>query len=249
MTFIRATQLSEANMIKLHVFGPGFGLPDPSPFATKGHMLLKIAGLTYEPVRGDVRKAPKGKFPVLEDDGEIVPDSTFIRLHIERKYGFNFDAGLTREQSCIAWSVEKMLEDHLYWSVVRDRWLVQDNFDRGPAHFFDAAPALLRPLIRRKVQNIVRRNMHGQGMGRHSLEEMAVLTQHSVAALAGILGDKPYLMGDKPCGADATAFGFVNAAQCKLFNSAARDAVEQQPNLVAYNARMLQHYFPETATH
>ena len=122
-------------MIRLHVFGPAFGLPDPSPFVMKGHMLLKLAGLPYETVRSDIRKAPKGKFPVLEDDGEIVPDSTFIRIHIEKKYGFDFDAGLSGERRGVAWAVEKMLEDHLYWAVMRDRWLVQDNFDRGPAHF------------------------------------------------------------------------------------------------------------------
>ena len=29
---------------------------------------------------------------VLDDDGEIVPDSTFIRMHLERKYKIDFDA-------------------------------------------------------------------------------------------------------------------------------------------------------------
>lgn len=41
-----------------------------------------------------------------------------------------------------------MLEDHLYWLVVADRWLDDGNFAKGPARFFDAVPAPMRPLIR-----------------------------------------------------------------------------------------------------
>ena len=84
-------------------------------------------------------------------------------------------------------------------------------------------------------------------MGRHAPDEIAALARRSVAALADVLGDKPFLIGDAPCGADATVFGFVNATHCKLFVSAARDAVEQRPNLVAYNTRMLERYFPQIA--
>jgi len=34
-------------MITLYSFGPGFGLPDPSPFVTKAEVLLKMAELPY----------------------------------------------------------------------------------------------------------------------------------------------------------------------------------------------------------
>jgi hypothetical protein len=35
----------------LQVFGPAFGLPDPSPFAMKADMLMKLSGLEYKPAR------------------------------------------------------------------------------------------------------------------------------------------------------------------------------------------------------
>ena len=50
---------------------------------------------------------------VPNDDGTIVADSTFIRYHIEKKYGFDFDACLGPEQKAYAWAVEKMCEEHL----------------------------------------------------------------------------------------------------------------------------------------
>ena len=81
-------------MITLYKFGPAFGLPDPSPFVTKADMLLKLAGLDFQVNNEGYKNAPKGKLPYIDDDGELVADSSFIRWHIEKKYGFDFDAGL-----------------------------------------------------------------------------------------------------------------------------------------------------------
>ena len=132
-------------MLELHVFGPAFGQPDPSPFCMKGIILMEMSGLPYTRVRGNLQKAPKGKFPVLVDEGEVIPDTSFIRLHLERKHGIDFDHGLSAEQRGLAWAVEKMLEDHLYWHIVQERWADAANFDRGPRHFFSAVPT---PLLR-----------------------------------------------------------------------------------------------------
>ena len=93
-------------MRTLYVFGPNFGLSDASPFCMKALVLLKMAGLSFQTGDCDPRKAPKKKGPFLIDDGETVPDTTFIRCHIEKKYGFNFDAGLSEEQRGVSWAVE-----------------------------------------------------------------------------------------------------------------------------------------------
>ena len=103
-------------MITLYTFGPYFGLPDPSPFVMKAEVLLKMANLPFETDTGGFSEAPKGKLPYIADGGEIIADSTLIRLHIEKKYGFDFDAGLSRPERGVAWAFEKMCEDHLYWA-------------------------------------------------------------------------------------------------------------------------------------
>src|SRR5438067_6975066 len=101
-------------MITLFTFGPAFGLPDPSPFVTKAEVSLKMAGLPYRTDTTGLSRAPKGKLPYIDDDGQRVADSTFIRLHIEKKYGFDFDRGLTAKQGATAWAFEKMVEEQLY---------------------------------------------------------------------------------------------------------------------------------------
>jgi glutathione S-transferase len=117
-----------AAMVTLYTFGPYFGLPDGSPFVVKAMLLLKFAGLEYSENRGGYGKAPKGKLPYINDGGVIVADSTFVRFHIEKKYGFDFDAGLTPEQRAAAWAAEKMCQEHLYFALVATRWLDDANF-------------------------------------------------------------------------------------------------------------------------
>ncbi|MGE3246568.1 MAG: glutathione S-transferase family protein [Beijerinckiaceae bacterium] len=232
-------------MIQLHVFGADLGLADPSPFVAKAMTLLKIAGLAFEPLRADVRKSPKHKLPVIVDDGITVPDSTFIRFHIEKKYGFDFDKGLSEEQKAIAWAVEKMLEEHVYWIAMYDRWAVEKNFQAGPARFFNVLPAPLRPFIKSMVRKHIIKNLDAHGMGRHAPDEMAQLGERAIASVPTILGDKPYFMGDAPCGADATVYAFMASGACPVFDSRLRTAIESRANIMAYIERINAQYFPE----
>jgi glutathione S-transferase len=232
-------------MITLYTFGPGLGLPDPSPFVTKAEILLKMAGLPYRTDTTGFRNAPKGKLPYIEDDGERVADSTFIRLHIEKKYGFDFDRGLDQEHRAIAWAFEKLAEDHLYWALVEARWADDENFDKGPRNFFGAVPAFVRPMVITMVRRKVRTALHGQGTGRHSRAEIAALAARGIDALADYLGDKPYFMGSEPVGADATVYSFTAGLLCPLFRAPVRDAAERHANLKRYVGRMTSRYYPE----
>src|SRR5688500_15111848 len=123
-------------MITLYTFGPAFGLPDPSPFVTKAEILLKMAGLAYRTDTSGFSKAPKAKLPSIEDGGMRVGDSTFIRFHIEQRYQFDFDRGLTAGQRAVAWAFEKMVEEQLYFALLDSRWMNDANFAKGPIMFF-----------------------------------------------------------------------------------------------------------------
>ena len=232
-------------MITLYSFSPIAGLPDASPFVMKAMTLLKMAGLDYDIDRTGFSRAPKGKLPYINDDGEIIADSTFIRFHIEKAHGFDFDAHLTDEQKALAWAIEKMCEEHLLWVIVCTRWLDDANFERGPARLFAKVPAFARPFVKWSVRRKIRNRAYAQGMGRHTDSERTALGIRDIDALATILGDKPFLFGDKPCGADATVFAFVAGTMAPVANSALRDAALEKANLVAYRDRMMAMYFSE----
>jgi glutathione S-transferase len=232
-------------MITLYTFGPMFGLPDPSPFVMKAEVLLKMAKHEYHTNNGGFSKAPKGKLPYIDDDGTIVADSTFIRWHLEKKYRVDFDQGLDAAQRATAWAFEKMIEDNLYWVIVRDRWVDDANFSKGPRRFFDRVPAPVRPLVVPMIRRKVRGALHGQGMGRHSEEETQALGIRSIEAIADFLGDKPFFFGANPTGVDATVFAFVAGVLCPLFTSRTRTAAEQHDNLRRYVGRMTARFYPE----
>jgi glutathione S-transferase len=232
-------------MLTLHIFGPAYGLPDGSPFGIKAMMLLKLAGLPFETKHSDLRKAPRGKLPVLDDDGEIIPDSTFIRMHLENKYKIDFDAALTPRERGIAWSIEKMLEDHAYWLEMQERWLNDVNFERGPAINFKATPPLIRPLVIKMIRRRIQKSVWAQGSGRYSKEERRFLAERVMQNASAMLGDNLYMMGDKPCGADATCFAFTASALTPLFDTPMSASARQYPNLIAYCDRMYAQFFPE----
>jgi glutathione S-transferase len=232
-------------VITLYTFGPFFGLPDPSPFVIKAETLLKMAKLEYRTDTGGFSKAPKGKLPYIDDDGAIVADSTFIRWHIDKKYRIDLDQGLDAAQRATAWAFEKMIEDNLYWVLVRDRWLVDENFRNGPRRFFDRVPAPIRPLVVTLIRRKVRGALHGQGIGRHSDDEAQALGIRSIEAIADFLGDKPFFFGTNPTGVDATVFAFVAGILCPVFTSRTRTAAEQRENLRRYVGRMTARFYPE----
>jgi glutathione S-transferase len=232
-------------MITLYTFGPHFGLPDPSPFVMKAEMLLKLSGLEYRTTTRGFKGAPKGKLPYIEDNGTIVADSTLIRLYLEQKHSIYFDRGLSTRDRGVAWAVDKMLEDHLYWVLVYWRWLIDENFERGPMAFFKRAPALIRPLVTKLVRKRIRGRLHSHGIGRHTEAEMTAMASRCIDALSQILGDNQYLLGPEPCGADATAFAFIANTLTPVFESPVRDKLLSVANLVAYCNRMMAEFYPD----
>lgn len=232
-------------MIKLYGSGPNFGLPDASPFAVKAETLLRMSRLPFERRPMRFSQAPKKKIPYIVDDGRLLGDSTFIRWHIEEKYGIDLDAGLSAEQRAIAWAFEKMAEDNLYWVVVDLRWSDRGNFDKGPRAFFRGVPAPARGAVIAMVRRQVRKSLYHQGIGRHSRAEIERLGVRSITAIADFLGSKPFLMGDEPTGVDAAMFAFVSGTLCPLFQSPVQAAAWSRETLRRYVGRMTARFYPD----
>jgi len=227
-------------MITLYGYGEGFGLPEISPYVTKAEVQLKMACIPYAKLVGVREDSPKGQLPYVDIDGARIADSTFIRAYLERVHGLDFDEGLTPEQRAQAWAIERMMENHFAWTLVRERWLDPANFAKGPAHFFDGAPAG----VRETVQEEVRQNVHAVGIGRHTDLEIVALAVRSLAAVSAILGDKPFLFGGRPCGADATVFALLAGILTPYFEGEIRRRAEGFGNLVAYVDRLMARFYP-----
>ncbi len=209
-------------MIVLYGRGPAFGLPDACPFAMKVEVQLRMAGLAYSKRRA----APGDELPFIEDKGMRIADATFIRAHVEAAYRLDLDRGLTPDMRARGWAAERMIEDHLHFALLHAHWLDDANWAKGPSHIFGSAADAQRERLRRDLE--------GHGIGRHPPQRVAELGCRSLTALAGLLGNKPYLFGPAPTAADATAFAFVAAATAPVFESRLKDSALGHRNLIAH---------------
>ena len=154
---------------------------------------------------------------------------------------------MTPEEKAIALAFQTLCEEHLYWTVVDSRWMNKSNFEKGPKHFFDDAPAPLRPFIIAMIHRSVKRTLKGQGLGRHTQADRELLAKGDLDALSAFLGNKAFLMGAEPCGADASVWSSVASVLCTNFDTPIRDHAETLPNLAAYRDRGMKRWFPELA--
>lgn len=231
-------------MITLYCAGEGFGLPEVSPYVTKTEVQLIMAGLPYRKEPAMRETSPKGQLPWIDDHGARVADSTFIRAHLEKAYGFDLDAGLSAAERGQAWAIERMIENHLGWTGAWARFFIVENFDKGPRHWFDWAPEDQHDDLCGDLLEEVHANLRAVGIGRHSRDEIVELGVTSLQALSSILGDKPYLFGNRPVGVDAVAFAMLAQFMTPFFDSDLRRAAESFPNLVGYVDRMMARYYP-----
>ena len=234
--------------ITLFVFGPAFGLPEASPFCTKTEVQLKMAGLSYRKEGATPEDLPKGQLPYIDDSGERIADSHFIRAHIERKYGVDLDGGLDAGERAQAWAIERMLENHFnsaYGLRALDHPVRISTSGRRTSSM--TSRSRCAPRCEKKCAAGSPTRLFEVGIARHTPDEIVELGDRSLMALSALLGDKPYLMGERPSGVDATMFGALAGILTPFFESALRRRAESYPNLVAYTDRLMRQYYPEHA--
>jgi glutathione S-transferase len=232
-------------MITLYSGGNLFGLPETSPYVGKTEVQLQLAGLDYVKLPSRPDASPKGQLPFIDDDGVVIADSTFIRFHIERKYGVDLDPDLDAAGRAQAWAVERMVENHLGWVSAWFRFMLPHNFQKGPGTWFEDVPEPKRTELREWLLGQIGINLKAVGIGRHAPDEILLLGERSLAALSTLLGDKPFLYGDRPQGSEAIVFHILAAIVMDFFDSPLRDKAQGYSNLGAYVGRMMGRFYPQ----
>lgn len=231
-------------MVVLQKFGPHFGVPDPSPFVMKLETYLRLANIDYTPVNADLRKAPKGKLPCIEMDGKIIPDSYFAIEALKEKFGDPLASGLTELQLAQHHMFRVGLENHTYFMLFPYRWLHPQNAPTMQKAFFGKM-GLPGKLIFKIVQRDMRRTVHGQGMLRHSWEEIDSMIAVDIKALETLLDKKPFFGGDEPKEIDATTFSYVANMLVPEIDTPFRKLALASRPLVDYHNRMTEKVFPD----
>lgn len=195
--------------VTLLQFPGSWGLPNASPFCLKLETWMRLFGVEYE-VRSilDPSKTPKGKLPCIVDDGQTIADSSLILDHLKASRGIDPEADLDPAQRSEAVAWQRLCDDHLYWVLVWSRW-VDDGGWPIMGRAFEKMPLPLRWIVPPIARRNVRKQLHAQGIGRHTRDEIYGLGIQDVDALATRLEGVEYFHGETPATADAVIFSTV----------------------------------------
>lgn len=233
-------------MITLYQFSPVWGIPNLSHFCVKVETYLRMTQLPYDIIETLPLKAPLGKLPYLEDQGQKIADSRLIIHYLQAQYGHALDEHLNAEAQAIAKAWQRLFEEHLYWLSMYTRWnYSEENWQQNKQAVFHVLPKALQSIAALGYRFLIKKQIYGQGTGRLSDKDIFTFAAEDISAIAIFLGQKDYFMGDRPSSIDATVYGFlVNIMACPI-ESPLKDEVLTQTVLVAYCQRMQARYFPE----
>lgn len=239
---------STSHRIRLFAFGTGWGIPfaTAAPFPLKLATWLRMAELPFDfVVANDPSKGPKGKSPWIEYGTVRMGDSTLIIEHLEERFGIDLDAHLDARQRALVVTIQRMLEEHFHQCFEHQLFFGQGGEER--LHEFAASmPIPLRWLVPTVLKRAFSKQLYARGMGRHSEEVIIAQGKSDLDALAELLGDQPYFLGDRPSSIDACVFGFLGVSLYVAGDNPLYRYGASLENLMHYCERMRACYFPET---
>lgn len=231
-------------MIVLHAMPRvGWGLLSPSPFCLKAEVYLRMRGEPYqlEPTLA-ATGAPRGKLPWLDDGGELVPDSSAIVAYLERRGDALDERAVAPAVRTRAHLVRRVVEESLYFALLCERWRDDGLRTRYTDDLLAGLPEDVRPGIVKMATAALHDQLWQQGYGRHDLATVRAMAAEDVAAVADVLGDAPFVTGDRPRAVDASLFGWLANVWFVPVNHPLREQVAGHPNLIAFGERMRERF-------
>ena len=228
----------------VHQIPSAWGLPSVGPFCLKLETYLRMVEIPYQTVVDATPfRAPKGKLPWIEHEGKKIGDSGLIIEYLESRFGLDADARLSDAERAMARSVRRLIEENLYWTMVYDRWIVDENWAIARDVILGGVPVPIRSIISPIARRGVRKQLEAHGIGRHSRDEIHAIGRSDVGAVAEFLGEKAFLMGSIATQIDAVAYGLLANIANVPIESPVRDEVKSRPNLTSDIERVRGQYF------
>lgn len=238
-------------MITLYGFGKSFNVMDASPFVVKVDLFMRMANLSFQVKQGAkyLRVAPKGKLPFIDDDGKVVADSEAILSYLTEQYQVTLDAELTSKQKAQTYLITKSLDEGLYWCLVYSRWILDESWPYSKNAFFGRLSAPLRWFLPNMIRKTVKKNLHGQGVGRHSAEEILAIADKSFQSLSMLLADQDFFFGEQHTSFDAVAYShlceFISVRFDGGFENVFTKKAKSYQNLVQFCQRIEDKFYQE----
>lgn len=246
MSAARINHKNDVNLITLYQFPSHLGLPNASPFCMKVETYLRMVELPYQiNFIMNPRTAPKGKLPYIKVNGEVIADSEFILDYLKAKFGNFLDDKLNEEQKALIVLLEEVFAERLYWLMLYIRWQDDEMWPHLRKAFFSKLTFFSRLFVPSLVRKQTLKALYMQGTGRHTQEEVLQMVYKTIDAIAVVLADKKYFLGEEPTSIDATAFGFLANLAWFPYDNPLTRYLQKQSNLLIYCDKMWSIFYPE----
>ena len=234
-------------MIYLHQFTPYFNIPNASPPCMKVETYLRLAKVEHQTIHivGDLRKTPRGQAPYITHEGVDIPDSTLILKYLKKTFGDPLGEGLDEQDWAQHEAIRHMLEDHLYFIMLAERWTVPENMEVLKNSFFAPVPKMMRNMVFRMAQKGAVKRLQGHGLGKFSRDERQEMGREAIDHLSVLLGESNYFGGDKAREIDCIVLPYLANGMITDFNTPLSDYMRSKPNLISYKERMMKEVFPD----
>ncbi len=104
-------------------------------------------------------------------------------------------------------------------------------------------PPVVGRLVFKMMQRQMRLQLYARGIARHAPEVIERKGRADVDALSAFLGDKPFLLTDRPVTADTAVFGLLAPMVYWPMATPVAQYARTVPNIKAYCERMKGHCF------
>ena len=181
-------------MITLFQPKPNFGLPNASPFCLKLEAFLRWQKIPFQIKNALPFEGPYKKVPFVNYQGNQLGDSSHIIETLIKDNQIQYSESL---DLAIGHSFQRVVEEHLYWTVVYFRWQDDNAWPTLRDAFFGHIPTFLRPFIINSARKQATRALAAQGIGRLPKEMIIARATSDLAALDRHLQQQPYIAGEQ----------------------------------------------------
>ena len=232
-------------MVTLFRFGPAwetFGCV--SQFVLKIETYLRMAGVEFQTKSlgmGFAETAPKGKLPYIEHNDAQIADSSIIIDYLKEHFGDPLDGNLSDSQRASGHTIKRMVEEHIWWLMARERWWAPEN------PYWDT-PGLLKELDQESYEGArddSRRKCMEHGVGAFTDLEIDKRGREDLDTISTLLGQHLYFLGDQATSVDATTYAFLWQIMHAAYTSQLKNAALKHKNLVSYVQRLEEKWFSD----
>lgn len=215
-----------------------------SPYCDKVRRILAYKGLAYkvqevtiaDAIGGKYKKvSPTGKLPVLNIDGRVVIDSTDIAYVLEKLYPAPALIPADPKLRALMHVIEDWADESLYFYEIAIRCGFPENAAQRGRDLTAHDTGIMKAILASQAPKAVMKIAQTQGIGRKDKSTILRETARHLDALAGLLGDGEWLVGDHMSLADLAVFVQVN---CFRPDASCAVLIAERPSVDAWLKRV-----------